>query len=412
MSDDLYPPASKASIWQSKEHEEIAFSGQVRGSNFVGIATEMLARAAIEGGPPLKTYEMDCYIKRDFLVGMTAMMLEQGARRIFERHTEQGAINKEAWIWATGALFVEYSEPPEEKLLNTEEGEEEDDDNIDFDSQTPIELLMATTNGGLITEMVELKKLHHIEHRYTPKPAGAAYMLCDHPMNGITLTEIGVGGEELIRENYSPEVLTQFDNALDDLKSEKPKGRLIVLDGPPGTGKTYMVRAFMESAPDAKFLIVPPHLVQKLGDPNMIISLLRDNAISGRSIVLVLEDADQCLAVRKAKNMASISSILNLSDGIVGSLLDLRILATTNTPGEEFDKALLRKGRLSAHIRVGELDFVTITNIWHRLAGPKIPNPFAGPNQKSVILADVYAAYNEMPEIERVLGDISKLTQN
>ena len=120
-----------------------------------------------------------------------------------------------------------------------------------------------------------------------------------------------------------------------------------------------------------------------------------------------MEDADVCLSERKAENMNSISSILNLSDGIIGSLLDLRIVATTNTPVTEFDKALLRKGRLSAHMKVGALTPEHINRVWLRLAGPKVKLPVSVETVKTI--ADVYSAYNDLSEIDKSLGDIHKL---
>ncbi len=50
--------------------------------------------------------------------------------------------------------------------------------------------------------------------------------------------------------------------------------------------------------------------------------------------MLIVEDADECLVQRGSDNMSTIASVLNISDGILGSILDVRVLATTNAEKE------------------------------------------------------------------------------
>src|SRR5690606_30039505 len=103
------------------------------------------------------------------------------------------------------------------------------------------------------------------------------------------------------------------------------------------------------------------------------------------SIVLLIEDADACLAPRASDNISSISSLLNCADGILGSMLDIKIVATTNQDRLEFDSALVRPGRLSRHITVGELSAEKATEVYSRLTGN---DNFKYTESK--ILADVY----------------------
>lgn len=71
---------------------------------------------------------------------------------------------------------------------------------------------------------------------------------------------------------------------------------------------------------------------------------------------------------RQASNMASIATLLNLGDGILGSLLDLRIVVTTNAAKATLDEAMLRKGRLCRRIHVGPLDRERADAVYDRLA--------------------------------------------
>lgn len=114
-------------------------------------------------------------------------------------------------------------------------------------------------------------------------------------------------------------------------------------------------------------------------------------------IVLILEDADQCLVPRAADNISSISSLLNLSDGILGSLLDIRIIATTNAKQEKMDQAILRDGRLSKRIEVNALEYDQANHIFQRLTQSKNALPMKDqrsemyPKQNSkYTLAEIY----------------------
>jgi len=69
---------------------------------------------------------------------------------------------------------------------------------------------------------------------------------------------------------------------------------------------------------------------------------------SGRKLVLLLEDAEVALMSRETDNRNHVSTLLNLSDGILNSWLQISIICTINTTAD-LDSALLRPGRLLAH---------------------------------------------------------------
>jgi len=86
-------------------------------------------------------------------------------------------------------------------------------------------------------------------------------------------------------------------------------------------------------------------------------------------MALIIEDADKVLVNRQAGDMAAISSLLNLGDGILGSVLDVRIIATTNAEKLEMDAATRRKGRLCQYIDVGSVEPDRAESILRRLTG-------------------------------------------
>lgn len=198
-------------------------------------------------------------------------------------------------------------------------------------------------------------------------PKGRVHVLIT-TNEGPDFKSMGVGGEDLVRDNYSDEVLAGYDRIVKDMNAEVPRGRVAILNGEPGTGKTFIIRGLLNDIKDAVMVIVPANLVVQLSQPGMIPALVQLHKNSGdRPIVFLIEDADEVLATRMGDNMSAVSAILNLGDGILGKLLDIRIIATTNAKHQDLDAAIMRPGRLSAHVSVGPLPFSKAQKVFERL---------------------------------------------
>jgi hypothetical protein len=202
--------------------------------------------------------------------------------------------------------------------------------------------------------------------------AGRVYVLVQAE-GGPEIQSLGVAGEPLERGNYNPEALEDFDAVVADLQSRDPSGRLAIFDGEPGTGKTYMIRGLLAAVPDALFVVVPAHLIPELGNPSMINALLDTRRNKGeKPTVFLVEDADQCLAKRDDGNVSAVSALLNLGDGILGSLMDIRLVCTTNLKTNELDGAVVRPGRLTRKINVTYLEKKVAEALFERLTGKKV----------------------------------------
>lgn len=186
-----------------------------------------------------------------------------------------------------------------------------------------------------------------------PESMGNVYAMIS-TLEGPQFKSIGHGGEHLIRENYSAGVLKNYDRIADSLQAKVPSGRINIMSGPPGTGKTYLIRGLIQGVKKAKFAIVQASHVSSLANPGMLPALL-DFRKDGQPIVFVIEDAEECLATRDAGNNSAVSALLNMGDGVLGSLIDLRIVATTNSAVKDLDPAIRRPGRLSTICEVGPL---------------------------------------------------------
>lgn len=191
--------------------------------------------------------------------------------------------------------------------------------------------------------------------------------------NGLTISNIGQEGHPLERDNYSDDVLRSYDYVIGEMKSETPDGRLALLQGVPGTGKSFFIKAILSEEFDGKFILFPAEYVQSLSGPDLLRALIsfRDDYCDAdddvMKICLIIEDADLCLMPRESGNTSSISTLLNFTDGIFGSLFNIRIVATTNMKMNEFDDALTRPGRLIANISVDKLDALQCQRVYRRL---------------------------------------------
>ena len=113
-------------------------------------------------------------------------------------------------------------------------------------------------------------------------------------------------------------------------------------------------------------------------------------------IVLLIEDAEEVLLPRAADNSAGVAKLLNLADGMLGTALDIRILATTNANALSIDDALKRAGRLCRMQEIAPLSTAKANALYQNLTN-KDNTPFTEPTK----LADVYAKkYNTSTQTE------------
>jgi ATP-dependent 26S proteasome regulatory subunit len=198
-------------------------------------------------------------------------------------------------------------------------------------------------------------------------------MITFDPLQGLGWTSIGRITSKMERGNYNEQALEDYDYIKSQIRAENPRGRLVMLEGTPGTGKTFLIKSMMREVQDVRWVYMPSNIFEKLESPEMLrllMSMHHNMCDNGESIVLVCEDAEELLLQRDMTKARIVSTLLNMADGILGEALDIRIIATVNNlKGGEFDAAAIRKGRLIRHSVITPIDQDQATQVLRRLTG-------------------------------------------
>ena len=151
--------------------------------------------------------------------------------------------------------------------------------------------------------------------------------------------------EKYYKEDFQP----VHKHIVENLK--KNESGLYLFHGEPGTGKTTYIK-YLSTLTSRDMIYVPVAFIDSLVDPSFLPALLKK-----RHSILVIEDAEKALLAREPGDSSSlVSAILNITDGIMGNVFSISVIATYNSRRQDIDKALLRKGRLKGEYQFDKLN--------------------------------------------------------
>jgi pantothenate kinase-related protein Tda10 len=258
-----------------------------------------------------------------------------------------------------------------------------------------VEIVYACGNKLAATQLVEKVKRFSIKKKRSDNIhiiLAGSYSLSTFPVNiKKPLLQIGT--------HYNDDLELLHPKIIAHLKKENTRG-LFLFYGTPGTGKSTYIRYLIFHL-KKKVVFMTPRQAASLENPEFG-SFILDHS----NTVIIIEDAEELIESRKGHGNFGISTLLNLSDGLLAETLGIQVIASFNTNIALVDKALLRKGRLTALYEFKELSAPKAATLATALGftGYTITKPMA--------LADIYNIQETSFQIKPERNAIGFMTNN
>ena len=164
---------------------------------------------------------------------------------------------------------------------------------------------------------------------------------------------------------------------------------LIIWHGEKGSGKTSAIRHLISNT-DKKYILVTNAIAAHMAEPEFIAFMMEN-----KDSIFILEDCEQILMAREENRFGgAIANILNMSDGLMSDIFNIKFICTFNTDIENIDEALLRPGRCFVNYEFKSLEENKAAKLLEQL-GHSVSKP------RKMTLAEIYN-YQEESETKAV----------
>lgn len=153
-----------------------------------------------------------------------------------------------------------------------------------------------------------------------------------------------------VSKNYNDDFLPVYEDVKKFINDRK--SGLVVLRGEKGSGKTTLIRNLITNCPK-RYLIVTNAVAERIAQPEFVTFMLEH-----KDSVFILEDCEQILMKRTGSAgmfNSAIANILNMADGLMSDIFNVKFICTFNADIDQIDEALLRKGRCFANYEFKKL---------------------------------------------------------
>ncbi len=204
--------------------------------------------------------------------------------------------------------------------------------------------------------------------------------------NSLDLKAMEIKRNKLNLDLFYEDEFKQTDELIIKRLNKKNDKGIVLLHGLPGSGKTTYLR-YLIGKIKKRVLFLSPSVAGNLMNPDFI-ELLIDNP----NTVLIIEDAENIILDRKISSNASVSNLLNISDGLLADFLNVQIICTFNNSLILVDSALMRKGRLIAKYEFGKLSVAKAQQLSNHfgfkniITKPMTIAEIANPNEKENVI--------------------------
>lgn len=264
-----------------------------------------------------------------------------------------------------------------------------------YDGPVYIELYYSMINSDCSELKVISEKLKELTLRVHKKVRTPKIdLLIKDSMGALSTKEVNLNINKLELDKIYNDDIIRVNEKVQTLLDGDDSG-LVLFHGMPGTGKSTYLK-HLSTMTDREIIFIPSNLVGALSDPSFVSFLLYRTGC-----VLIIEDAEKALESRDHNhNSAIVSTILNLTDGILGSALKVKIFATFNCDIDKIDKALTRKGRLVCEYEFKEL---------HKDKADKLLESRGLEKQgKNLTIAEIFSqeenVFSKKEQTQRVIG--------